>query len=283
MNYIIGMCKKNKNWVTVLADLGYDAQIIEQRITTSSGDAVKPDIVAVSNRLIHSLVFECKGGTTVDVNQLRRYSTLTTENLLRWITIFDRSNLQFDVCISDLKENHRYIKSRNQLFPMLTFGPKQLLKTRDFKNSKLNDTFKESISLKQKIAPLSYYPFSEEDTDSYIAIHVVRALLSIVMKNIKKGGPDVFEESVISCDEVIAHKFNHVWKALSREHRGSLKNKIHEVIRRIMAKESVKESLGIIKQKEGYKIARNLEQFKTEAERLIAELQTQRPLAAFLD
>lgn len=112
MNYIIGMCKKSKLWVTTLADLGYNAEIIEQRITTSSGQVVKPDVITVSNRLLHSLVFECKGGRIFDVNQLERYSSLAVENLLRWITVFDRSNLQFDICITDLEANHGFIKAR---------------------------------------------------------------------------------------------------------------------------------------------------------------------------
>jgi len=281
MNYVIGMCKKNKQWITALADLGYNAQIIEQRITTSSGDVVKPDIVTVSNRFLHSIVFECKGGRTIDANQLRRYSTLTSDNLLRWITVFDRSDLQFDVCITDVEENHRYIKRINQLFPMFTFGSKEFFKTEEFGLAKLNNIFKEPISLKDKIPPLFYYPFCQDDNDSYIAIHVIRALLSIAIKNIK-GGPDVFEENVISCEEIIAHKFNHVWRALSKSHRKTLKNKIREVIRRILAREGMKETLGIIQQKQGYKIAKDLDRFQKQAEHLIEEFQSQLPISDFL-
>lgn len=281
MNYIIGMCKKNKEWITVLSDLGYGVQIIEQKINTSSGDVIKPDIIAVSDKLVHSLVFECKGGKTIDADQLKRYSTMTLDDLLRWITIFDRSDLQFDVCISDFFENHYHIKTINQMFPMLTFSSENLTKTRDFKVNKLNAVLKEPISLKNKIPTLSYYPFSEDDPDAYIAIHVIRALLSIAMKNIK-GGPDVFEESVISCDEIIAHQFNYVWKALSQEHKGRLKQKIHEIILRILAKEGIKETLGIIRQRQGYKIRQNLEQFKKNADKLIEELRTQSPLEPFL-
>lgn len=281
MNYIIGMCKKNKLWVTILADLGYNAEIIEQRITTSSGHVVKPDVIAVSNRLLHSFVFECKGGRMLDVNQLERYSSLTVENLLRWITVFDRSNLQFDICIIDLEENHRFIKMVNKLFPMLTFSTEDLSRTRDFKRAKLNEVFRNPISLKGKMPPLSYYPFSEEDSNSYIALHVIRTLLSIAMKN-AKGGPDVFERSIISFDEIVAERFHRVWSALSQRHKERLKDKICEVLRRIMAREDMKQSLGIIQQKRGYRITRNLEQFKKATENFLAELQSQRPLSEFV-
>jgi hypothetical protein len=280
MNYIIGMCKKNREWVTVLADLGYEAEIIEQRITTSSGDSVKPDLIAASNRLVHSLVFDVKGGISIDPDQLRRYSTLTPENLVRWITIFDRTNLQFDVCICDIGENHDLIKIANKDFPMLTFSSEAILKERAFKRDRLNEAFKEPISLSGKIPPLSYYPFSEEDTDSYIALYAVRALLSIAMKS-NKGGPSVFEESVISCNEIVSHQFHPVWKALSTEHKNRLSETIREVVSRFLARQDVKEALGLIEQKKGYKIQRNLEQFKKGAEAFIAELQTQIPLSDF--
>jgi hypothetical protein len=48
-----------------------------------------------------------------------------------------------------------------------------------------------------------------------------------------------------------------------------------------MAREGMKEALGIIQQRQGYKIAHQLEQFKSEAEDFIAELQSQKPLVDF--
>lgn len=119
MNYVIGMCKKQRNWINVLADLGYEPQLIEQQIRTSSDETVKPDLIAASNKLLHSLVFECKGGTTLEPEQLKRYSTLTRDDLRRWITVFAREELQFDVCLSDLEENHPFIAKMNQEFPMI--------------------------------------------------------------------------------------------------------------------------------------------------------------------
>lgn len=281
MNYVIGMCKKNKQWVTTFSDPGYDAEIIEQRITTSTGDSVKPDLVSVSNRLIHSLIFEVKGGTTINQDQLKRYSSLTSENVLRWVSVFDRAHHEFDVCVCDLAENHQYTRMINQNFPMLTFSPSEIVKERDFKRTRLNEALNKPISLIDKTPPLSYYPFSEADDDSYIALYVVRALLSIAMKNIK-GGPSVFAESVISCDEVIAQQFHHVWKALSQEHKTKLKAVIREVLKRMMAKQDLKEILGLVEQKKGYKMQKTLDQFKKSAEDFIAELQSQVPLSDFV-
>jgi hypothetical protein len=281
MNAIIGMCKKNINWVSVLADLGYDIQIIEQTMNTSTGDAVKPDVVAASNQLLHSLVFDAKGGITIDPDQLRRYSTMKPEDL-RWVSVWDRQHLQFNVCICDLLENHNLIKMSNTAqFPMLTFGSEILSKEGKFNVQKLNEVFQNPIDLTGKLPPLSYYPFSDMDETPYIAMHVIRAILSITMKNIKSRSSEISEEKIITFDEVVATKFNPVWKALSSEHKKALKAKIIEVIKRTLADEKVKEHLGIIQLKKGYKITRNLEQFKIAAEQLIEDLQSQTTLGQF--
>jgi len=283
MNAIIGMCKKNVDWVTVLSekDLNYEIQIIEQSISTSSGEVVKPDLIAASNRQIHSLVFELKGGKTFNPDQFRRYQKLSASDLLRWITVFDRAHLEFDICICDLNKNHASIKLvNNDKYPMLIFGSDVLVKEGKFKRAKLNEAFEKTISLKGKNCPLFYYPFSDEDSTPYIALHVIQALLSIIHRGIKQG-EIISEEIFVAFDDVIAERFNYVWKILSIEHKKALRIKINDVTKRFLAKSEVKETLGIIQQKEGYRITKNLDQFKKLAEKYIEELQTQTPLSGF--
>lgn len=283
MNAIIGMCKKNVGWITVLSDsdLNYEVQIIEQSVNTSLSEVVKPDVITASNRQLHSIVFELKGGKTLKLDQLKRYEGLTANDLLRWITVFDRANLEFDVCICDLAENHELIKSvNNSKFPMLVFGSEFLVKEGKFKRAKLNEAFAEPISLKGKTQPLSYYPFSDEDSIPYIALHVIQALLSIIHKDIKQG-KNIPEEMLFTFNDIIAERFNYVWNVLSIEHKKALMLKINDATKRFLAKEGVKETLGIIRQKEGIKITKNLDQFKNIAEKFIEELQTQTPLSGF--
>jgi len=278
MNYIIGMCKKNADWITVLSDWGYEVQIIEKEMHTSSGDSVKPDVVTASNMLLHALVFEMKGGISIQEDQMKRYSSLLPSDL-RWVTVFDRANLQMDVCICDFLENHSYIKTVNHFFPMLTFSSDFLVKEGNFRNDKLNEVFKDPISLKGKLQPLSYYPFSDEDDQSYIAMHVIRTILSIALKNSKIGHDLTIEDlknNIITFDDVVASKFNYVWKVLSWEHKRVLKSKIIEVTKIILAEEKIKENLGIIQEKKGYKITNTLGQFQKEAIRFIEELESQK-------
>lgn len=281
MNCVIGMCKKNENWVDDISKLGYEVQIIEQTIHTSSGDAVKPDIVSTSNMLLHSLVFDVKGGKSIDENQLDRYSSLVPSDL-RWVTwneVYDKMHLQLDVCICDLAENHQYIKTANKRFPMLTFSSTDLSKDGMFKNHTLNETFRNPIPLNGMQPPLSYYPFSEQDETAYIAMHVIRSILSMMLKNSKRTSAlskEELEKQLITFDDIIASNFNYVWKALSIEHRNALKAKIGNVTRQILADEKLKESLGIIQQRKGYRVTKSLEQFQIDATRFIEEAESQK-------
>jgi len=281
MNYIIGMCKKDTHWITTLSDLGYEVQILEQTIHLSTGYAVKPDVVSASNSLLHSLVIDVKGGKTVDQSQLDRYSDLKTDDLrwVSWNNVYDKSHLTLDVCICDLSENHNFIKLGNSKFPMLTFGPKTLSKEGNFKNHKLNSVFNDDISLENKTEPLSYYPFSDEDETSYIALHVIRTIVSISLKNSKKGiemSEQQNKNQFVAFDDVLASNFNRIWKILSKEHKDALRTRIIGITERVFSDEKIKESLGIIQQKKGYRLTKNLSELQVEAQRLIEELESEK-------
>jgi len=282
MNYIIGMCKKQEKWISTLHDLGYEPQLIEQRFRTSTDEIVKPDIVAASNRLLHFLVFECKGGVTVEKDQLRRYKTLIPEDVFRWIRphVHTPSDFRLDVCISDFKENHHIIASKVENFPILTFSEQELSKTRQFDNMKLDNEFKDPISLQGMVPPLSYYSFCENDSDSYVAPFVIRGLLSIAIKK-GKGGPSVFEEAIVTQEEIVNQIFHPIFDALSDEHKGKLENKIKQIIAMFMKRETVKDLLEFIEKRSGWKVPRQLGKLESEAKNFIEYLQTQKSLIAF--
>ncbi len=288
MNYVIGMCRKNKQWITQLTDLGYELQIVEQTIHLATGDSIKPDIVSSSNRLLHSLVFDVKGGKSLDEDQLSRYSKLLPDDL-RWVTwneVYDKLRLKLDVCICDLEENDKYIKMTKHDFPVLTFSSSKLTKEGQFKNHTLNEVFKQPIVLEGMMPPLSYYPFSEEDDSAYIATHVLRTLLSIALHKSKQGmefSEDGLKQDLIEFNDVLAANFNPIWKALSIEHKRVLALKIQEITARILEDPEIKESLGIIQQRKGYKVSKNLNQFQEQATRLIEEIQSEKGQTKLID
>jgi len=282
MNYFIGMCKKQRDWITVLAKLGYELQLVEQRVRTSTDQISHPDIVVSSNQLLHFLVCDCKGGITIDEDQIDRYSTLTKDNFANFIRPFAIKDFSLDVCLSDIEENHPLVLAHSKGFPILTFGKTALYKTGKFKQENLDSAFKEPINLEGMIPPLSYYPFSSEDTHAYIAPYVIRGLLSIATKN-AKGGPSFADENIVTRDEIITVVFNQVYESLSDSHRKQLKDKIWIVIRWVLKSEPMREALQLIEGQGSIKVARQLDKLQKAAEEFIADLETRQILDDFLN
>ncbi len=283
MNCIIGMCKRDKKWITVLRELGYQPYLIEQSIRTSSGSKVKTDIIASSAQLIHSLVFEVKGGITIQQDQLERYAMIDPEDLYRWVALpaFTRQTFRFDWCISDWEENHPIIAALVKDVPIITFGTEHIEKTGQFHNPRLNSVFNQPISLIGKSAPTLYYPFSEYDPQAYIARFVIQGLLQVASKK-PRNEISVFDENLITRDEILKYIFNPVFDALSKDHQGHLKDKIKEVVRWIMADQKMKEAFGSIEQRGGYKLKRPLDKLRKASNQFLANLETQGKLDTFL-
>src|SRR5437870_10450687 len=164
MNYVIGLCQENTGWPHPFYDLDFKIALIEKSVRTSSGDIVVPDIIALSKRYLHSIAFECKGGNTINEEQVLRYSTLEGNNFVNWLDIHDREHMTIDVCFADIDSNHERVRQFVQeQFPMLTFHSTSLQVENRFRLDRLNNSFRNPISVIRTNAPISYYPFSEND------------------------------------------------------------------------------------------------------------------------
>lgn len=244
MNYVIGLCKGNKNWVSTLRDLHYNVEIIEQNIRTSGGELVKPDIIKTSKKFNHCIIFECKSGTG-DIDQMDRYDTLTSDDLSRWVDVPTKELLKFDVCVVDFENNHSSIeKSTN--FPIITFGENTIKKTNGFSQNDLNNAFSSPIDITGMMPPLGYYPFSEQDSDQVIIPRILRAMITIVLKK-ARGGPDVFNQAIYEMDDVL-QLIHPLWKGLAEEHKKTLKDRVKQLFSRLVSNTQLSEYLRNIQQ-----------------------------------
>lgn len=216
INYVIGLCKKTKHRPTVLADLGYKIEVIEQRIRTSKGDAIKPDmILATKQNPPHALIIECKGGITVNGEQLEKYKDITNDGFVHWLTVHSREQLKFDVCLIDSASNHDAVKQYNNNFPIITFENNQITKSKTFTRKELNEKFATPISLQGMAPPIDYYPFSENDDLRIIVPHVLQALVSLAVQK-GRGGQTVLDESVFSHEDML-RRVHQYWDVLSED------------------------------------------------------------------
>jgi hypothetical protein len=63
---------KNPGMAFTLKDLGYKVEYLEPTFLNSEGKKVNPAILFTSNKLIHALITECKGGVSIEDEQLEK-------------------------------------------------------------------------------------------------------------------------------------------------------------------------------------------------------------------
>lgn len=222
---------KNDSWINPLADLGYNAQLIEQTIRIDkTGEAIKPDVVVTSQKMLHCIVFECKGGTTIDTGQILRYKNLKTTDLIRWITIHTDDNFSFDVCVFNFKQNQELIENEID-FPILSLAKTLLEKNNDFSKKEVNKKFENPIPIKDFKPPISYYPFSESEDRRVIIPHILRVIISMLQDK-KMNMVDVTNPESFS-DEKVLKRIHKMWELLSREHQNTLTKLIKEIIKEL--------------------------------------------------
>lgn len=249
INYIIGFCKKNSRWIQPLEEEGYRVQLIEQMITTDKGNKVKPDVVAVSNKLLNSLVFECKGGVTLKQDQIERYSELSERDLLRWVTYHTEHGTSHDICLVGFEQNYEKLKENNtKNFPIITFSESTIKKNGgSFTKDEVEKKFSSDIDISQKIPTLSYYPFSEDDEKHVIIPYILRTTISLLIKKKTRDKLDSLDESLFA-DDLVLSQIHPLWDALSIEHRKALKLKVQKIIVELMGTHTkLKDSIESIK------------------------------------
>lgn len=227
VNSVIGLCQDTARWPGVLHDLGYAVQLIEQSISLrKSSQKITPDVVAVSNRLLHAMVIECKSGTNINSDQDRRYESLEPRDLAYHVTVHDPNRLTHVACYADGAANHKSLEPHTKL-PFITFGPEEVAGKRDFGKKEVNDKLHKGVSLKGMLEPTGYYPFSPDDEDSAIIPHVLTGLLSYLVQRGRELPPTTADADMAEAILKSIHPFH---EQIYSRHRQRLTQRIKRMI-----------------------------------------------------
>ena len=227
VNKIIGLCKDAAHWPGVLYDLGYEVQLIEWSISLrKSSQKITPDVVAVSNSLLHAMVIDCKSGTNIKSDQDRRYESLESHDLTYHVTVHDQNQLTHVVCYADEAANHGSLEPHTRL-PFITFGPEEVCGKRNFGRPEVNDKLCKGVSLKDMLEPTGYYPFSPDDEDSAVIPHVLPGLLAYLVQRGRKSPPTTVDVDMVEAILKSIHPFH---ERMSSRHRRVLTKSIKRII-----------------------------------------------------
>jgi hypothetical protein len=278
MNYVIGLCRHDAGWPSSLAELGYEVQVIEQTIGTARGDRVKPDIIAASNKHLHALVLECKGGASIDKQQVDRYSGPNADDLTRWVTVYSPSQLQFDVGFPIFQYNEKALLEPTYPYPLIAFGRNAIDKIRNFSREALNVIF--PIGLDGMTPPLNYYPFSDQDKDAVIVPRVLRMIVQVALAN-ARGGASSLDQTIYTED--VVSQMHPYWNALSTEHRNALVERIKKIVKHLLdSQPTLRMSLEELEGKSGYKTLAPLKTLRKTAEEIAIKMETQETITKYL-
>jgi len=280
MNRVIGLCVRTKDYPSTFADHGYKVELIEQGFRTATGEQVKPDIIIASEKYQNIICFDCKGGHTIEADQLKRYLTLTPDDLSRWIRLHN-SPVSNSLCFAfRVLERTSPVVKETTPHPLLILGDDVISKIRDFSIPDLDSAFEPSIPLAGNHPPLSHYPFSDQDDEPVILPIVLRKLVQLAF-NKNRGGPSALEEATFNSPQVIESTHPY-WEALASEHRNRLADRIRGIMKRMITNEpALKEHIQTLEAREGYMIRGPLIQLQKIAEEIIAANETQARLNSF--
>lgn len=276
VNAMIGLCTKTHGWPSTLRDQGYKIEYIEPTFRNSEGKEVNPDILFTSNKLLHALTVECKGGSTFDTEQIEKYIKITPDNIQNWVNIYDASRLTLDLNFAAYEESSRNLleKIKNYNLPLLIFSlNKSILKINNFSNTKLDKAF--STPIKISYPPTDFYPFDDEDDTSLIALYVLRELAYLALHNIHN------ENVEFDLDEILK-RIHPMWENIHESKKKKLRNKVKDILHSYK-KEQLGDHLVKVKGEKTWQITRSMKAFGNKCNKIIEDFAAQKRIGDFND
>lgn len=228
MNKFIGLCTGTIGWPSPLGNIGYEVQVIEGTVTTDSAHKIVPDLIACSQSPPHAIVAECKGGSSLDPAQEKKYGEVKATNIAKVVTVNDEERLIHVVTYVVYDNNYKALyKLTSQ--PFIVFGDDYVEGRGDFGSGRLKRALQKTAIPHTSIEPTKYYPFSHDEPINVIAPYALKGMMLCIMKN-----PDFRFD--FNDDQAIGEvlRSTHAYHdRISTKHKRELKKKIREILKQI--------------------------------------------------
>lgn len=119
MNKFIGLCAGSAGWPSPLGGAGYEVVLIEE-VTTDFARRVVPDMIACSRSLVHAIVVECKGGSSLDPAQDEKYREVKAADIAMVVSI-NKGRLTHTVSYVAHDDRYESLR-RGTSLPFIVFG-----------------------------------------------------------------------------------------------------------------------------------------------------------------
>lgn len=224
MNAMIGLAIKHETYPSILADKGYMLESICPSIYDNEGNEVNPDIIFRSHEENNLFFIDCKTGTLQE-KQANSYKKISPTEILEQGKTKLSGEVTLDKTWVCKEKNFTKVDNMNTTwnlnFPIICKFNNNLLKKNNsvsFNSGIIEQIFNNGINLPK--IPTVYYPFSSDDPEEYILMHLLPSIVQISNK---------VHEEFFTLDEIlkVAHP---LYEYLELKEKSKLKQKIGNLL-----------------------------------------------------
>lgn len=241
INILIGLCFPRPAFPNDLYNLGYRIKGFEKIFNNINGNEIKPDMIIACEKKGCLIFFESKSGKNVEKEQIKNYSEITKEDLIRNAG-FNKKLLTLGhdisyICYEKTFVNKKEIKGFNNLlkgikgkynFPILVFDKEKStlsLKYFTFKDDELTSILSKEIKIPMERLP-TFIKFDQHSSEEDIEIEVLRSIISYIQVDKMKFTIGEMLSEIIS-------PFPGFKDLIGPQTKKSIKNKLKKVLKQI--------------------------------------------------
>lgn len=225
VNAVIGFLKRDRRWPSLLYSLGYKLEMIEQPISVGNVGRAEIDVICLSHRKNHAILWECKSGYSVNQKQARVYAAATANaiQLTGNITFPKpaRATVESAYCCleDDAEKVIEALAHCAPALPVISLGAKALLVANRFTDTDITSRLTEGIAL----PPLEEVPrfliANTHTPKAPLARDILATLISFLPRQSRK----------ISVLQVLSETFPD-WTCMGTDLRRYLNSKAKEIL-----------------------------------------------------
>lgn len=216
-------------WPSVLLEHGYRVARIDHPILLPPASLIKPDVITLSRKSNCALLWECKSGGNVEVDQLDRYRKFldhaTAKDIQRVTGIQfpdpDAAHIQAAYCFLEeaIPRILRFFEPEPRI-PVVSLGQTARSVSADFHDEALNQVFRPGFTIPSVEQVPWIIVADAQTTDGEFALYLLPTVVSLIVRQTER----------LSVTDLLAQTFLD-WQCISPETRASLKDKATRVLK----------------------------------------------------
>ena len=223
------MCKKIPPWPSVLFEHGYRVAGIDHPILLAPASLIKPDVITLSRKSNCAILWECKSGANLELDQLDRYRQfldfVTAKDVQRVTGIQfpdpETAHIQLAYCFlhEAIPRILGFFESEHRI-PVVSLGQTTQAVAGEFQDVELNQAFRIGFTT----PPVDQVPWlvvaDAQTTDGDLALYLLPSLVALIVRQTER----------VTVSDLLSHTFLD-WQCISLETRGALNDKATRVLK----------------------------------------------------